>query len=150
METARDIMEPALVVDPSTDLATFARQLVGADAEGACVVDSDGRLVGIVTGMDLVFREQRVAIAPEASLIDLVLSFGSGAARTLEKLAAERVGDLMTTEVVWVEPGTPLDQVAAEMVQRRVSTVPVVHEGVPVGVITRRLMIATALRRLLA
>jgi CBS domain-containing protein len=121
--------------------------LIGSDGESACVCDAAGELVGIVSGMDLVFRERRPGL--RETLVDLVLSFGQQAARDLERIAATRVGELMTADVVTVEPTTPLDEVAAAMAHHRVSTVPVVEDGRVVGVITRRLMIGSALRRLL-
>jgi CBS domain-containing protein len=149
MEVARDIMEPALVVAPATDLRELARQLLGADAEGACVCGDNGQLLGVITGMDLVFREKRSQQPLGNQILDFVLGFGQQAARDLERAAATNVHELMTTQVVWVEPTTPLDQVATVMADHHVSTIPVCEDGAPVGVITRRAMIAAALRHLL-
>jgi len=146
---ARDIMEPALIVAPEAGLQELAHQLLASDSEGACVCDASGKLVGVVTGMDLVFREKKVHAGFRDVLRDLVMGFAQ-TARELERIAATRVDELMATEVLTVVPTTPLDQVASLMVQERISTVPVIDRGAVVGMISRRVMIATALNRLLA
>lgn len=146
---ARDIMEPALILRPTADLAELARQLLASDAEGACVCGDDGKLVGVVTGMDLVAREHRREWTVGEALVDLVLTFGSQSARELERLAATTVGELMSPQPVWAEPDTPIGDVATSMVRQRLSTIPVLEDGVPIGVVTRRAVIGAAARHLL-
>ena len=46
------------------------------------------------------------------------------------------VRDAMTTNVITVEPGTPLKDVAQLLVDRRISGVPVVRDGVVLGVVS--------------
>ena len=150
MQVARDVMEPAALVGPAMELVELAERMLAADVEGLCVVDDDGILVGVVTGMDLVYREKRVHAPSTFALLDLVIQIGARrTVRELEKIGATKVDELMSRELVVVEPHTPLDQIATRMVEDRVSMIPVVEGGRPVGVVTRRAMIAVALRHLL-
>lgn len=150
MKVARDVMEPAALVSPSLDVTELARHMLASDVEGVCVVGADGRLVGVVTGMDLVFREKKVHPPVMVALLDIVLSFGAKRTqRELEKMAAMTVDHLMTREVVSGLPETPIDEVATWMVEQHLSMIPILDHGAPIGVVTRRGMIAATLRHLL-
>ncbi|MEQ1501567.1 MAG: CBS domain-containing protein [Myxococcota bacterium] len=149
MTEARDMMEPAVVVTPDLDLKELAARLLAADVDGVCVVDEGGSLVGVVTGMDLVFREKRVHTPSTFALLDLVVQIGARrTVRELEKIGATKVDELMTTQVVTAAPNTPLEQLATMMVDQHLSMIPIVEHGRPVGVVTRRGMVAASLRHL--
>ncbi|MEZ4237951.1 MAG: CBS domain-containing protein [Myxococcota bacterium] len=117
---------------------------------GMCVVDDDGKLVGVVTGMDLVFPREAGGAAVDVRAARPGHQFGARkTVRELEKVGAMTVDDLMTRRSS-PPPQTPLlETLATRMVEDHVSMIPVVEDGRPVGVITRRVMIATALRHLL-
>jgi CBS domain-containing protein len=147
---ARDIMQPAKVVRPDTRLTDLAQELLTSGADAVCVAEA-GRLVGVLTGMDLVYREKRVHAPVTITLLDLVFQLGGHRTeREIEKMSAMIVTDLMTREVITVAPGTPLDEVATQMVEKHLSIVPVVEDDRLVGVVTRRAMVEVALRHLLA
>lgn len=149
MKLAKDLMEPATVVSPAASLRELAQQLIAADTEGVCVCDEDGTLVGVVTGMDLVFRERHVSPPSMVAIFDLVLQFGGMSLREIEKIEATTVGELMTREVVTVQRTTPIDEIATLMVDKHLSLLPVLEGGRPIGVVTRRAMVAFTLRLLL-
>jgi CBS domain-containing protein len=143
-------MEPAATVGVELDLAGLAQRLLAADVEGVCVVDPSERLIGVVTGMDLVFREKKVHPPATVALLDLVLTFGAKRTeRELEKMAALTVGQLMTRAVVTAVPDTPLDELATRMVDDHLSLIPILDGVALVGVVTRRGMIRATLRHLL-
>ena len=50
-------------------------------------------------------------------------------------MEALRVRDVMNTDVVTVEPDTPLEEVARRLVERHVHRVPVVERGRLLGVV---------------
>lgn len=148
MDRARDILEPAATVPPTTTLPDLARDLLELDTEAVCVIEGD-RLVGVVTGMDLVYREKRVQLPVPIVVLDLVFQLGARRAeREIEKISAVTVGELMTRDVVTVGPDTPVDEIAAKMVEQHLSMVPVLDDGRLVGVVTRRAMVELALRHL--
>ena len=117
--------------------------------EGVCVCNDVRTLVGVVTGMDLVFREKHITPPAVVAILDLVLQFGRVSAREIEKIEAATVGDLMTREVVTVERTTPVDQIATLMVDKHLSLLPILEGGRPIGVVTRRGMVAFTLKLLL-
>ncbi len=47
------------------------------------------------------------------------------------------VGDVMTPDVVSVPSGAAIEQVAALMTERRIKRVPVIDEGVLIGIVSR-------------
>lgn len=150
MKTAEDVMEPATLIGPEASLRDLAQLLVAADVEGVCVCDSAGVLVGVITGMDLVFQRKQIAKPITFAILDLVLQFGRMTAREIEKMEATTVGDLMTKDVITADRSTAIDDLATKMVDRHISLIPVLEAGRPIGVITRRGMISSALRLLLA
>ncbi len=56
--------------------------------------------------------------------------------RDLRKTEARTAEDLMTPDPITVEPQTLLNPAITQMVQKRISCLPVVHEGAVVGVLT--------------
>lgn len=146
---ARDLMEPARTVSPELSIPGLARRLLELEVDGVCVVDAGDRLVGVVTAMDLVFREREIHPPVTIAILDLVLQLGRGRTeRELAKIAAVSVSELMTRDVVTVGPDTPLPEVASRMVDQHLSLVPVVDGGSLVGVVTKRAIVLGALRRL--
>lgn len=69
------------------------------------------------------------------STLDIAAALG-GIARRPEPETATRVDQLMTAPVVSAAPETPLKKVAAVLVERRISGLPVVHEGELVGIVS--------------
>lgn len=146
-KVAREVMEPALVVGPELSIGGLARLLVDKDADGVCVIEG-GNLVGVATAMDLVYREKEIHGPTVVAVWDLVLQLGfARAQREAEKIGAADVGGLMTREVVTVTGDTPLVEVATRMVEDHLSLVPVLEEGVLVGAVTRRSVVAAVLRQ---
>jgi len=87
------------------------------------VVDKDGRLVGIVSEMDLLYASP----SPATSLSVYEIHY---------LLARITVQDVMTKEVISVEEDTPLEEAARIMVDNKVGGLPVVRDGKLVGIIT--------------
>jgi acetoin utilization protein AcuB len=81
------------------------------------VVDTDGRLVGMLDGADL----------------ELFLS-KAGSPGILQR--QHRVDQAMTHEVITVPPDCPLEEAATLMVEHKIGSLPVVEEGQLVGIIT--------------
>jgi acetoin utilization protein AcuB len=82
-----------------------------------------GRLVGIVTDRDI--RQASPSSATSLEIHELHY--------LLEKL---KVCDVMTTNVVTVAPGTPIDEAARLMLQHRIGSLPVLRGEDLVGIIT--------------
>jgi CBS domain-containing protein len=137
---ARDIMTPNIVaVDPDTSVQDLAKLLSERGISGVPVVDTVGRLVGIVTEGDLLHRaeagtERRPA--PRRAWWLEIASKGE-LARYYVKSHARKVKDVMTTEVVSITDTTELADIAILLETKRIKRVPVLRDAKIVGIVSR-------------
>jgi len=146
MQKVADVMDrDVLLVSPDLGVRELARRMLDHDADGACVVEN-GKLVGVVTSMDLVFREKKVHLPTMVAVLDALIPLGIERARKeIEKVAAADVRHIMTGEPYAVRPDAPVREVATHMVEEHHGYVPVVDDGAIVGAVSRRAMLrATA------
>lgn len=146
---AREIMsQPALVVRGDSTLEQAARLMLEKDVGGLPVVDAAGRLIGIVTESDFAAKERGVPF----STLRYPQLFGEWMSdQQLEKVyqaaRSKKVSEIMTREVATVSEDDSVHKVLEVMLQRNAHRIPVVREGIPVGMIARhdllKLMAAT-------
>lgn len=148
MKTAADIMDPVpLLAAPDESVATLARTLLDRRLEGACVV-VEGRLLGVVTTMDLVFREKNVHLPTFFTFMDAMIPLGMHQAEEeLGKIAGLTVREIMSHSPVTVGPGTDLHDIATLMVEGHLSMLPVVDGDRLVGVVDKRAILEAAFPR---
>ena len=103
-----------------TDALNFMRQ---NHVRRLPVLDKRGRLVGIVAEKDLLYASPSPATSLSVYEIGYLLS----------KL---KVQEIMTREVITVEPDCPLEEAARMMVDHKIGGLPVVDDGELVGLIT--------------
>ena len=131
---ARDVMtSPVTTVTEDTRVKEAAGLLAAGGFTALPVVDTHGRLVGIVSEADLV--RGRFPRDPRA-LITAQRDVGQ------RPTAAATVGEVMTTDVVRAAPGTDVVDLVTAMLDQHVRSVPVVEDdpggGRVVGIVTRR------------
>jgi CBS domain-containing protein len=100
------------------------------------VVGSDGTIVGIVSEGDLMRRAETGTLRRRPWWL-AVLTGREGLAAEYVKEHSRKVADVMTRNVVTVEPDTPLAEVAAILEKNRIKRVPVVKNGKIVGIVSR-------------
>ncbi len=132
--TVKDVMtrEP-MTLDPEAPVVVAMETMRANGIRHLPVTDERGQLVGIVTDSDL----RSAAFAP---LLAEHLSAAwrrrlRGVSQRLEDL---RVKDVMTWEVVTIEPAAPLGRAAAVMLEQRFSCLPVKEGSKLVGIVTER------------
>ena len=105
---------------------------------GAPVVEG-GRLVGIVTEGDLIFRDAEIKAPGFLDILGGLIPLGSWDEYRTEALksAGVTVDEVMTTEVITVPPETTLAEAATIMAERRVKILPIAEDGALRGVVTR-------------
>ncbi len=150
---AREIMtQPVIVVNEETTLEEVARLMLDHGIGCVPVVDAAGKVVGIITESDFVCKERAVPF----SVYRAPQLFGEWLGKDdLERLyQAGRTltaAQIMTTPVVTVSEDATLQDVVDRMMRYDITRVPVVRDGVPVGVIARhdllRAMVDDAVRR---
>lgn len=143
---ARDIMVEALTVAPTCSVGDLARLLLERGCDGACVVEN-GRLVGVVTTMDLVFQEKQVHLPTILSFLDFAIPLEppSRLRAELDKIAGTTVGQIMTREPKMVDPERLVSEVARLMVDHHLTIVPVAEYDTLIGMITKPALLRSVL-----
>ena len=130
---ARDVMRTEVrTVTPTTSLSELERLLVDEGISGAPVVN-DGELQGVVSRSDILRQlvEQREVARELAGFYEDARSeWESEDVETLvsSELDSMRVGEVMTTDLITVEPSLPLKDLAQLMTKHRIHRV-LVTEG---------------------
>jgi CBS domain-containing protein len=136
-----DVMTPHVItVDPETSVQSLAKLLCERGISGVPVVDSDERLVGIVSEGDLLHRaetgtERRIEHR-RPRWLDTVAS-DENLAREYVKSHGRKVKDVMTTNVISVADTMELADVATLLETKRIKRLPVLREGKLVGIVSR-------------
>jgi len=139
MLTAKEIMEAPFSVEPELPVLSLAKQLLEKRLDGACVVE-DGKLLGVVTSMDLIFQEKNPHLPPMLTFMDIMIPLESPSRikQELKKIAGVWVKDIMTTYPYTVKPETSLADIATMMVEKHITILPVLEEEQKlVGIVTK-------------
>jgi CBS domain-containing protein len=145
MLKAKDIMTKELIsVSPGTEITKAAKILLGKGINGLPVVDA-GRLVGILCQSDLIAQQKKLPIPSLFTLLDgfIPLQSAKHFEKAFQKIAATTVSDSMTPDPVTVQPETPIEEIAALMVDKNFHTLPVVEGGKLVGIIGKEDVLRT-------
>jgi CBS domain-containing protein len=133
---ATDVMShPVLTVRVDDTLERAARAMLERNVGSLLVVGEDGRLVGILTQSDLTGAPGGAFRAPR--LLGETLP-EEGAERIYEEARGKQVKELMSKVVTTVGEEESVTHVIRRMVELDLRHLPVVREGVPVGIVTRR------------
>lgn len=145
---ARDIMTTEVItVHPDDDVEKVARLLLEHHISGLPVVDHGGKLVGVVSEDDLVFREKKVRTPFYVVIFDspIYLEKPQRFIEDVKRTVAQKVGELMSTKLYTVGPEASVENVATIMVERGINRVPVVDaDNMLVGIISRQDIIRAA------
>jgi CBS domain-containing protein len=138
---AKDIMSNEVVtLSPDDSVKEAAKKLVENHISSAPVLNSEGRLVGVVTDSDLIIQDVKIQFPSYIHLLDSFIFLGSEKKfeHLLKKAAAAKVKDLMTTNPVFVAPNTEVEDLATLMTERKIGCLPVLDDKDElVGVITK-------------
>ncbi|MBF0453869.1 MAG: CBS domain-containing protein [Magnetococcales bacterium] len=137
---AKDIMTRD-VISVSSDMPVLdlARLMTKKGIRGVPVIDNKV-LLGIVTEGDLIDRVKKIHLPTVITILDTVIPIAGEHQyqEDLRKSAARTVGDIMTTELVVVEEGTSLSEVATALSEDHVDLLPVLRGEKVVGIISKR------------
>lgn len=137
-------------IEPDLGVRELARMLLESGRDGYAVVEN-GKLVGVVTAMDLIFQEKQVHVPSFFAFLDGLLPLGQHRLEEeLQKVTGARVRDIMTTNPVTASQNDHVDAVATAMVERRLTVIPVVRDGELIGEITKPVLLEYALSHLQA
>lgn len=139
-DTARDVMDPHFeTLSPDTPISEAVRAFkrVGEEQKqkvfGMMVTNKSGELVGMASMYDilLLMRPKHTNIWGEMEDIDVSGFLDESCRRTKSIL----VGDIMTTEVVTIDPDTHLLLILDIMLKKHIRRIPVLDGGKVVGIV---------------
>jgi len=134
---AADIMTVNVVtVDPETSVQEIATLLSERGISGVPVVDKDRRLVGMISEGDLMRRVETGTELRRSWWLEM-LSTNTELASEYVKTRGRRARHVMTRDVVSIAEATPLAEIADLLERHRIKRVPVVSNGVLVGIVSR-------------
>jgi CBS domain-containing protein len=140
MLKAKDIMTKDVVtVSPETTVEELGRIFMEKGVSGAPVVDSKGKIVGIITENDLISKNSRLHIPTILRLFDAFIPLGTSKLELeIKKMTASTVGEVCAKEVVTIDEETGIDDIATIMNEKRIHLLPVLKEGNIIGIVGKK------------
>lgn len=135
----KEIMTTPVIVGKEEDTIEEIAHLI-IDHKIGCVpiVGKDGKMVGIITETDFMVKERCIPF----SRFNAPQLFGKwmpeeGVEQAYKNARELKAKDIMSRGVVVVAEGDGIDEVIKEMLKHDYHHIPVVRDGVPVGIVTR-------------
>ena len=115
-QTIREVMTPGpLTVEATSTVAEAALAMKGADVGPVPVLDTNGRLCGILTDRDITVRVVAEGLDPKTT----------------------SVGDVSSVELIVLSPDDTVDDAVQLMRERSIRRLPIVDDsGKPVGIVS--------------
>ncbi|MFZ5969465.1 MAG: CBS domain-containing protein [Bacillota bacterium] len=138
---AKDIMNrDVITVKAEQSIQDAAKMLLENKISGMPVIDDEGRVVGIISEADLIYREKNIHTPGFVSILQGIVFLESmkSMENQIRKIAASKVEDVMTAKVIVVKEDTKTEDIVDLMLEKRINRVPVVNDdGNLVGIVTR-------------
>jgi CBS domain-containing protein len=134
---ARDVMVPHVItVQPDLDVKAVANTLVANGISAVPVVAIDGSIVGIISEGDLMRRIVASAVRKRPRWLE-IFSSPERLMAEFAKSHGRKAADVMTRQVISVDPDTSLQDIAHLLEKHGIKRVPVIENGRLVGIVSR-------------
>ena len=135
---ASDVMTRTVItIDDQAPIAEALRLMLGKAIGGLPVVDCNNQLVGIITEGDLLRRAELASEGHVARWKNLL--FGPWySVQDYVRTHARSVASVMTRETLCTAEDTPLSMIMRMMKQGHIKRLPVVKDGMVIGIVSRR------------
>ncbi|HMO57272.1 MAG TPA: CBS domain-containing protein [Roseiflexaceae bacterium] len=148
MNIAHIMVQPVRVTSRDTSLDTVARLMLAHRIGCLPIVDPANRLCGIITEADFQAKERGVPFSTfRAPRIFGQWMSHEGIEHIYQAACSRTAADIMSTPVVTLTPDDSVEYAVRLMLDHHISHLPVVREGVPIGIVSRhdllRLMLPT-------
>ncbi len=138
MKVVEILHEEWPTLGPDDTVEAAIKLFAESGISGAPVVE-DGKLIGIITEGDLIFRDADVKAPGFLDILGGIIPLGSWDEYRDEALksAGVTVDEVMTSEVIMIPPDATLAEASTLMADKRVKVLPVTEGETLRGVITR-------------
>lgn len=141
MQVSELMSSPAITVSPTTQIREVARIMRENVISGVPVVDDAGKLLGVITEMELIARNAPVHeptyLAVLSALIPVNLEEYRQYKEQLRQALATNALELMRDEVETISPDASIEEALESMLNPEVTMLPVVEDERVIGVVTR-------------
>ena len=124
-------------IGPDASFHLVVECLLNNHISGVPVVDSDGRLLGIVTEADLMLKEAYGGPRGRSALSLVGEVIQGYPASWVTKIAATTATDVMTQDTVVALPDDDLAEATRRMLRRPCNRLPVMKDGRVIGIVSR-------------
>jgi len=138
---------PAISVTENHTLQEVLELMAENNFSGLPIVDSDNKVIGIISNTDIIRYSQQSSVIPLSNLSGWISPYANitdlaSVRKGFEMLNKTKTGQIMTKKVYTVSPDTDATEIAQLMNQRKINRVPVVDsDGKLVGIVTRGNMV---------
>jgi CBS domain-containing protein len=144
---ANDVMTKDVVcLNVQASIFDAAECMVCARVSAVPVIDDGGSIVGIVSEADLLQRPE-IGTMPKKSWLSRLVANDVASAREFVASHSRRVAEVMTTHVVTADEETTLGGLVELMEAHRVKRIPIIRNGVVVGIVSRANVLEALLSR---
>lgn len=138
----KDIMTSEIVTVREDDtVEKCANLLITHNLSGLPVLDESGKVKGIVTEGDLIRRASRVKGPAALEVLGGIFYLESPKKfmDDLKKTMGNSAKDIMTKNLITVDPDKPIEEAATLLVQNKIKRLPVIDkEGNLIGIVSRK------------
>ena len=138
MLKAMEIMtKDVITVQEDMTVEALGRVFIEKRISGAPVLNSQKKIVGIVTENDLVRKNSRLHIPTVVRIFDAFVPLGSTerVEEEIRRISASTVSEICSRTVVTVAPDATLQDISSLMFEKGVHLIPVLDAGQIVGII---------------
>lgn len=137
---AEDIMTRDVITVREHDLISDVCKLFAEkNISGAPVVNDEGKLMGIISEGDLIYKQKPFKPPVFITLFDGMIPLNHKQfEEDMKKMAGYRVSDMMTRNAITASPDTDVSELASIIIEKKVNRLPIVDvRGHVVGVVSR-------------
>jgi CBS-domain-containing membrane protein len=134
---AKDVMTRDVIsVAPDATVLLAARLMLQHHISGLPVIDSSGKLVGVLSEGDFLRRQETQTQRRRSRWLEFLMGPGRTAGEYIHSHGS-KVSEVMTEDVRTVGEDTPLEAIVELMERHRIKRVPVLRGKQVVGIVTR-------------
>ena len=131
-KTAKDIMTSDVIVANQNDsIASVAKLLIKEKIGGLPVVNEENKVVGIISETDILKKEKYIEAPRVVNFLQglIFLDDVKNIEEDMKKIAAYKVEDLMSKDIIKVHEDDKFDDIANIMIKKSINRVPVVDSN---------------------